>query len=218
VLVAGQGPIGLMFTRLLALQGMKVVATDLLQTRLNLARQFGAAAVFRPESKALSLKSKVQSPRSKVLSQQPALADTQHATRITQQVSRTTRHAPRVAAPAPRPPFDAAVIAVPSDAVVREAQALVRGGGQVLLFAHTRRGEQTALDLATVCVDEKDLIGSYSSDFRLQEEVARLVFSGKLDARRLITHQFPLAQTAAAIELAAHPTADSLKVVVRQDE
>jgi L-iditol 2-dehydrogenase len=218
VLVAGQGPIGLMFTRLLALQGMKVVATDLLQTRLDLARQFGAAAVFRPESKALSLKSKVQSPRSKVLSQQPALADTQHATRITQQVSRTTRHAPRTAAPAPRPPFDAAVIAVPSDAVVREAQALVRGGGQVLLFAHTRRGEQTALDLATVCVDEKDLIGSYSSDFRLQEEVARLVFSGKLDARRLITHQFPLAQTAAAIELAAHPTADSLKVVVRQDE
>ena len=218
VLVAGQGPIGLMFTRLLALQGMKVVATDLLQTRLNLARQFGAAAVFRPESKALSLKSKVQGPRSKVLSQQPALADTQHATRITQQVSRTTRHAPRTAAPAPRPPFDAAVIAVPSDAVVREAQALVRGGGQVLLFAHTRRGEQTALDLATVCVDEKDLIGSYSSDFRLQEEVARLVFSGKLDARRLITHQFPLAQTAAAIELAAHPTADSLKVVVRQDE
>ena len=218
VLVAGQGPIGLMFTRLLALQGMKVIATDLLQTRLDLARQFGAAAVFRPESKALSLKSKVQSPRSKVLSQQPALADMQHASRITQQVSRTTRHAPRVAAPAPRPPFDAAVIAVPSDAVVREAQALVRGGGQVLLFAHTRRGEQTALDLATVCVDEKDLIGSYSSDFRLQEEVARLVFSGKLDARRLITHQFPLAQTAAAIELAAHPTADSLKVVVRQDE
>jgi L-iditol 2-dehydrogenase len=71
----------------------------------------------------------------------------------------------------------------------------------VLLFAHTRRGDQTAVDLATVCVDEKDLIGSYSSDFRLQAEVARLVFSRKLDARRLITHQFPLAQTAAAIEL-----------------
>jgi L-iditol 2-dehydrogenase len=200
VLVAGQGPIGLMFTRLLALQGMKVVATDLLQTRLDLARQFGAAAT-----------SKVQSPKSKVPSQQSSLADTQHATRNTQ-------HATRTGAAAPRPPFDAAVIAVPSDAVVREAQALVRGGGQVLLFAHTRRGEQTALDLATVCVDEKDLIGSYSSDFRLQEDVARLVFSGKLDARRLITHQFPLAQTAAAIELAAHPTADSLKVVVRQDE
>jgi L-iditol 2-dehydrogenase len=107
------------------------------------------------------------------------------------------------------------VIAVPSDAVVREAQALVRGGGQVLLFAHTRRGAQTAIDLATVCVDEKDLIGSYSADFRLQAEVARLVFSRKLDARRFITHQFPLAQTAAAIVLASHPTAESLKVVVQ---
>ena len=112
--------------------------------------------------------------------------------------------------------LDAAVIAVPSDAVVREAQALVRGGGRVLLFSHTRRGDQVPLDLATVCVDEKDLIGSYSADFRLQGEAARLVFSRKLDARRLITHQFPLAQTAAAIELASHPTAESLKVVVVQ--
>jgi L-iditol 2-dehydrogenase len=207
VLVAGQGPIGLMFTRLLALQGMKVIATDLLQTRLDLARQFGAAAT-----------SKVQSPKSKAGNQKSEVRGQRSEARTRQHATRFTLHAPRSAAPAPRPPFDAAVIAVPSDAVVREAQALVRGGGQVLLFAHTRRGEQTALDLATVCVDEKDLIGSYSSDFRLQEEVARLVFSGKLDARRLITHQFPLAQTAAAIELAAHPTADSLKVVVRQDE
>jgi len=102
--------------------------------------------------------------------------------------------------------------------VMREAQGLVRGGGQVLLFSHTRRGDQTAIDLATVCVDEKDLIGSYSADFLLQAEVARLVFSRKLDLRRLITHQFPLEETAAAIKLASHPTADSLKVVVVQSE
>ena len=108
------------------------------------------------------------------------------------------------------------VIAVPADAVVLMGQAMIRGGGQVLLFAHTRRGEQTAVDLGTVCVDEKDLIGSYSADFLLQDEVARLVFSRKLDVRRLITHQFPLEQTAAAVELAAHPTADSLKVMVVQ--
>jgi threonine dehydrogenase-like Zn-dependent dehydrogenase len=114
--------------------------------------------------------------------------------------------------------LDGAAIAVPSDDVVREAQSLVRGGGQVLLFSHTRRGAETPLDLATICVDEKDLIGSYSADFLLQDEVARLVFSRKLDVRRLITHQFPLERTAEAIELAAHPTADSLKVIVTQEE
>jgi L-iditol 2-dehydrogenase len=207
VLVAGQGQIGLMFTRLLTLQGMRVVATDLLPTRLDLAREFGAAATHCPKSESAprsavrSSRFEVRGSRFEVPPSPSPSADPQLSTLIHQLTSGRG--------------LDAAVIAVPSDAVVREAQALVRGGGQVLLFAHTRRGAQTAIDLATVCVDEKDLIGSYSADFRLQAEVARLVFSRKLDARRFITHQFPLAQTAAAIVLASHPTAESLKVVVQ---
>ena len=71
-----------------------------------------------------------------------------------------------------------------------------------------------SLDLASICLDEKDLIGSYSSDFTLQREVARLVFSRQLDVRSLITHRFPLAETAAAVALAARPTEASLKIVV----
>jgi len=112
--------------------------------------------------------------------------------------------------------LDAAVIAVPSDDAVRQAQGWLRGGGQLMLFAHTKRGAATPLDLAAVCVDEKDLLGSYSSDFTLQKEVARLVFHRQLDVRGLITHQFPLAETAAAVHLAAHPTAESLKILVTQ--
>jgi L-iditol 2-dehydrogenase len=178
VMVAGQGPIGLMFTRLLKLQGAAVLASDLLDSRLKLAREFGAKWLCNP-------------------------AANQNLSNL---VDRATRGRG----------LDAAVIAVPSDDVVREAQTLLRGGGQVLLFSHTRRGVQTQLDLATICVDEKDLIGSYSADVLLQPEVAKLVFSRRLDMRRLITHQFPLDQTAAAIELASHPTAESLKIIVSQ--
>jgi L-iditol 2-dehydrogenase len=212
VLVAGQGPIGLMFTRLLALRGMKVLATDLLPARLELAREFGAVRVHCPSSEP-------QNPnpesRQKAELRKPKSSTTLHASRLPPppldpQLSTLIHQLTRSRG------LDAAVIAVPSDAVVHEAQSLVRGAGQVLLFSHTRRGAETSVDLATVCMDEKDLIGSYSSDFLLQKEVARLVFSRKLDARRLITHQFPLAQTAAAIELASHPTAESLKVVVVQ--
>jgi L-iditol 2-dehydrogenase len=202
VLVAGQGPIGLMFTRLLALRGMKVVATDLLETRLLLAGKFGAKWVVRvrpttphkPPGGNQAQLSRTISPGSGAAP--PA--------RLADLVERITRGRG----------LDAAVLAVPSDTVMREAQALVRGAGQVLLFSHTRRGEEAALDLATICVDEKDLIGSYSADFRLQHEVAQLVFSRRLDLRKLITHQFPLEQTAAAVALAARPTADSLKIVV----
>jgi L-iditol 2-dehydrogenase len=110
--------------------------------------------------------------------------------------------------------LDAAVLAVPSDAALHQAIQWVRGAGQIMLFAHTRRGATTKLDLASVCVDEKDLLGSYSSDFTLQTEVARLVFSRKLDVRSLITHRFPLAEAAAAVELASKPAPDSLKILV----
>src|SRR6266513_6544727 len=54
VLVIGQGPIGLMFTRLLALRGMNVVATDLLPERLKLAGVFGARWRFRGDDERLS--------------------------------------------------------------------------------------------------------------------------------------------------------------------
>ena len=175
VLVAGQGPIGLMFTRLLALRGMKVVASDLMPQRLKFARQWGARWAFRAD--------------------QPDFPDRIH------QLTRGRG-------------LDAAIIAVPSDAAIHQAQALLRGGGQTLLFAHTRRGEAGSADYAAICVDEKDLIGSYSADFTLQKEVRQLVFTRQLDVRNLVTHQFPLAQTADAIELAAHPKPESLKIMV----
>jgi L-iditol 2-dehydrogenase len=196
VLVAGQGPIGLMFTGLLALRGMKVIATDLFESRLQVARKLGAAAVLvqSPTSKVQRQETKVPSPKSKVRSLEELVSSSTNGRGL-----------------------DAAVIAVPSDQVVREAQALVRGGGQVLLFSHTRRGVETSLDLATVCVDEKDLIGSYSADFTLQDEVSQLIFSRKLDVRPLITHQFSLPETAAAVELASHPSPDSLKIIVTSD-
>src|SRR5436305_5787561 len=51
VLVIGQGPVGLMFTRLLALRGLSVVASDLLAARLTLAKRFGEKFVLRVDGK-----------------------------------------------------------------------------------------------------------------------------------------------------------------------
>lgn len=178
VLVAGQGPIGLIFTRLLTLRGMKVIASDLLAPRLKLAKQWGAKWSLKADDAGFAA-----------------------------EVRRLTRGRG----------LDGAIIAVPSDQAVIQAQELLRGGGQLLLFAHTRRGSPSQIDLSTLCVDEKDLIGSYSSDFTLQKQVARLVFSRALDVRGLVTHEFALETTAAAVDLAAHPQPDSLKVVVNQD-
>ena len=183
VLVAGQGPIGLMFTKLLQLRGVNVLATDLLDSRLKLAKKFGAKWTMnlsKQNSDAGVLSNRYES-------------------------------------------FDAAIVAVPSDSAVQQALQLIRGGGQVLLFAHTKRASAGnpsdfyPLDLASVCLDEKDLIGSYSADFTIQNEVARLIFSRQFDMRKLITHRFPLEKTADAVALASHPTEDSLKIIVTQN-
>lgn len=207
VLVAGQGPIGLMFTRLLKLEGMRVHATDLMETRLALARKFGAKWATHPS--ALS-----SSPPPDNVGQGSSLhpgARQKTANVSGLSVSGTVTKKGGLEA---RPAFDAAILAVPSDALVRESMQLLRGAGQVLLFAHTRRGARTEVDLASVCVDEIDLLGSYSADFTIQSQVAELVFSRQLDARQLITHRFELRNAAAAVRLASAPTADSLKIVV----
>jgi L-iditol 2-dehydrogenase len=58
VLVQGQGPIGLIFTMLLKLRGCTIVATDTLDTRLELARQCGAAFALDPREADVSAKLK----------------------------------------------------------------------------------------------------------------------------------------------------------------
>ena len=199
VLVAGQGPIGLMFTKILQLRGMRVLATDLLEARLKLAKKFGAQYT-------------ILAPELSTISHRPSTTNDGEARLRRALTSKSLTSAS----------LDAAIIAVPSDLAVQQAFQLVRGAGQILLFAHTKRvvpsNEPSATnyrpDLASICVDEKDLIGSYSADFTLQKEVAHLVFSRQLDTRQLITHRFPLEQTAAAISLAAKPTPDSLKILV----
>jgi L-iditol 2-dehydrogenase len=109
---------------------------------------------------------------------------------------------------------DAAILAVGSNNLIRTAMDAVRPGGRVLLFAQTQHGE-AVFDPAAVCVDEKTLIGSYSASVDLQAESIRFVMGQEMDLEKLISHRFPLAQAVEALELAAHPQADSMKVVIQ---
>ncbi len=109
---------------------------------------------------------------------------------------------------------DLAVVAVADTGVVETALECVRPGGRVLLFAQTRMGDPLTVDAGQVCALEKRLLGSYSADVDLQEEVASLIFRRQVDVRQLVTHRFPLAEIAAALELASRPRGGSLKELV----
>jgi L-iditol 2-dehydrogenase len=109
---------------------------------------------------------------------------------------------------------DAVILAVGSNALIRPAMDATRPGGRVLLFAQTQRGE-VVVDPAAICVDEKTLVGSYSASVDLQEESVRFVMNREMDLERLISHRFPLEESAQALQLAAHPQPESMKVVIQ---
>jgi L-iditol 2-dehydrogenase len=115
---------------------------------------------------------------------------------------------------------DAVLVAVAGDALIRTAMDAARPGGKVQLFAATQHSE-AIFDPAAVCMDEKQLLGSYSASVEIQDEAAQLVLDGYksgFDLTPLISHSFPLEQAVEAIELASHPRADSLKIVIQPQQ
>lgn len=109
---------------------------------------------------------------------------------------------------------DAVILAVGGNALVRQAIEAARPGGQVMLFAQTVHSE-AVFDPASVCVDEKALVGSYSASVDLQDESAEFVFSGQGNLERLISHRFPLDEAVEALALAANPQPHSMKIVIQ---
>ena len=109
---------------------------------------------------------------------------------------------------------DAVLLAVPSAALVPEALAIARPGGRVLLFAHNDPVLKLGFPAAAVGIEEKEILGSYSASVDEQAESVKLVFERGLPLRELISHRFPLERIADALELAAHPQDDTLKVLI----
>jgi L-iditol 2-dehydrogenase len=106
------------------------------------------------------------------------------------------------------------ILAVGGSSLIPLAVDAARFGGRSLLFAQTVRGE-VVLDPASICVDEKTLLGSYSASVELNEEVAQFVFSGEMDLAGLYSHRFPLSQALDALRLAAHPQPNTMKIAVQ---
>jgi len=111
---------------------------------------------------------------------------------------------------------DAVILAVGGNALIKTAIDAARPGGKVMLFAQTQHSEAT-FDPGAVCMDEKTLLGSYSSSFEILDEVLDLAFAGYrsgFDLTQLISHRFALEDAVAAIEVASTPKADSMKIMI----
>ncbi len=175
VLIAGQGPIGLLLTQAAAYEGCTVVGMDLMESRLRIARELGAAVAINPTAGSVD----------EILG---GITEGRGA--------------------------DLVIVATAAPEAVFAAQKNVRRGGRVLLFAQTVPEEMISVDASKVCMEEKKLIGSYSSSVELMDKAARLVFERRVNVARLITHRLPLSRLLDGIHIASHPSGNSLKVVI----
>jgi len=178
VLIAGQGPIGMLLTVLAKREGAIVFTSDPMSARREASLRFGASEAFDPSSANL----------------------------VDEMRRRTNGRG-----------ADAVLLAVPNAALVPEALAIARPGGRVLLFAHNDPVLQLQFPAAAVGIEEKEILGSYSASVGDQEETARLVFDRRLPLREMISHRFPLERIADALELAARPKHDTLKVIITHE-
>jgi L-iditol 2-dehydrogenase len=117
---------------------------------------------------------------------------------------------------------DAVFVAAAAKGLVEEAIQSSRPGAKIMLFAQTSDKERIELSGASICVNERILLGSYSASLDIQKESADLVFSGKLPVHLLISHCIPLDKIEFAFRLATHPDEfpgeDPLKIIVRPQE
>jgi L-iditol 2-dehydrogenase len=175
VLVIGLGVMGQMHVLLArAFGAAKIIGADMVQFRLNKAREFGADHVIDVSREDLF-------ERVKVLTE-GYMADI--------------------------------VIVGPNSAeAMQQGIGVVSRGGKVVLFTPAKPEEKLGIDPNVLYFRDVTLVTSYSCGPTDTSEALKAVNARVVTAEKLVTHRFPLEETARAFATAAQ-AGDSLKSVI----
>ncbi|MCU0525986.1 MAG: zinc-dependent dehydrogenase [Elainella sp. Prado103] len=109
---------------------------------------------------------------------------------------------------------DVSLLAVPSDKAFFQALDCTRKGGKILFFAEFPDEVEIPINPNILYRREIDLIGSYSSSFRLQALSADIVFNQRIDVDALVSDRYSLKDLAAAVDQAVAPTPETFKILI----
>jgi L-iditol 2-dehydrogenase len=109
---------------------------------------------------------------------------------------------------------DVSLLAVPSDKAFSQALDCTRKGGKILFFAEFPDEVIIPINPNTLYRREIDLIGSYSSSYRLQRLSADIVFNKRIDVDALVSDRYPLRELSAAVAQAVKPGPDTYKILI----
>ena len=109
---------------------------------------------------------------------------------------------------------DAVIAATESEEAINSSLVALRPGGTMILFAHTRLGQELKIDAGQIGMAEKQIVGSYSSSIELNSLTKEILLDHRFPWGELVTHMFPLNEINSALALARRPEGGSLKVAV----
>jgi len=109
---------------------------------------------------------------------------------------------------------DTTLLAVPSDKAFFQALDCTRKGGKILFFAEFPDQVEIPINPNILYRREIDLMGSYSSSYRIQSLAADIVFNQRIDVEALISDRYPLQDLSRAVELAIAPSPDTYKILI----
>jgi L-iditol 2-dehydrogenase len=108
---------------------------------------------------------------------------------------------------------DIVIVTAPNVKALEESITICRKGGTLCLFAPTKPEEHAKVSPYRLFFNEIRIVPSYSTSHLETRKALELISSGKIKAKELITHRFPLSQTAEAFKIAAY-SKECLKVIV----
>jgi len=173
--IIGVGAIGIIHTALSKIFGAeKTFVSDLVDYRLNVAKQFGADVAVNPVKEDLAAVVKAETDGRGV---------------------------------------DIAVVTAPSLEAYKAGLSVCRKGGKLCVFAPIEPSKYLQISPKELFFSEIQIIPSYSTSHLKTRIALKLINSGKIDVKELISHRFKLVDAAEAFKTASEGK-ESLKVIV----
>ena len=110
--------------------------------------------------------------------------------------------------------LDIIIIAAGNSSLLAEAVSLLGRGGKIIVFSPFDKDNMVKIDAGRFFRDEISIIGTYSVTPYDFPEAMDIIEKKKINIKDMITHTFPLEKLKEAIELAADPGNESLKIII----